>query len=37
MKAELFHAEGQTHRRTDGETERQDETNSHFSQFCERV
>jgi len=30
--AELFHAE----RRTDGQTDRHDEANSHSSQFCER-
>jgi len=31
--AELFHADGQT----DVETDRHDEANSRFSQFCERI
>jgi hypothetical protein len=31
--AELFHANGQT----DGRTDRHDEANSRFSQFCERA
>ena len=31
--AELFHA----NRLTDGRTERHDETNNRFSQFCERA
>jgi len=30
--AKLFHADGRTERQTD----RHDEPNSHFSQFCER-
>ena len=30
---ELFHEEGQT----DGQTDRYDEANSRFSQFCERA
>ena len=33
MGTELFHANG----RTDGQTDRLDEANSRFSQFCERV
>jgi len=33
--AELFHA--YTDGRTDGRTDRHDETNSRFSQFCERA
>jgi len=33
VEAELFHAHGQT----DGHTERHDEANSRFSQFCERA
>jgi len=31
--AELFHVDG----RTDGRTDRHDEANSRFSQFCERA
>jgi len=33
MEAELFHADGRTKRKTD----RHDETNNRFSQFCERA
>jgi hypothetical protein len=33
VAAELFHAD----RRTDGRTDRHDEVNSRFSQFCERA
>jgi len=32
LRAELFHADGET----EGQTDRHDETNSRFSQFCER-
>jgi hypothetical protein len=39
--AELFHADGQTHRqakeRTGRQTESHDEANSRFSQFCEHA
>jgi len=31
--ADLFHADGQTKRRTDTETDRHDETNGHFFFF----
>ena len=34
---EVFHADGQTHRQTDGQRDRKDEVYSNFSQFCERV
>jgi len=38
---DLFHADGRTHRRTGGSTDRQterhDEANSRFSQFCKRA
>jgi len=33
MGAELIHVDGWT----DGQTDRHDETHSHFSQFCERT
>jgi len=32
---ELFHADGQTDKRTYGRTDRHDEGNNCFSQFCE--
>jgi hypothetical protein len=32
---ELFHANGNTGNRTDSQTDRQEEANSRFSQFCE--
>jgi hypothetical protein len=32
----MFHAEARTIGRTDGETDRHDEGNSRFSQFCEK-
>jgi len=36
--AELFHLDGRTYVRTDGQTGRlSDEGNSRFSQFCERA
>jgi hypothetical protein len=35
--AELFHADGQTHREMDGQTDRHDEANSRFSQIFERA
>jgi hypothetical protein len=37
VKAELFHVEGQTHRRMDGRTDRHDEDDGNFSQFYERA
>ena len=41
MGGELFHADGQTGRQTDGWMDgrkyRHDEANSSFSQFCERI
>jgi hypothetical protein len=36
MRAEMFHAEERSVGRTDGETDRHDEGNSRFSQFCEK-
>jgi hypothetical protein len=33
--AGLFHADGRTQREKDGRTDRHDEANSRFSQFCE--
>ena len=35
MGAELFHADGQTNRQTDGRTDGHDEANSHFSKVFE--
>jgi len=35
MGAELFRADGETDGRMDGRTDRYDEANSRFSQFCE--
>jgi hypothetical protein len=32
---ELFHTNRRTERRTDGQTDRNDKVNSHFSKFCE--
>jgi hypothetical protein len=32
----LFHTDRQSHRQIDGQTDRHDEFNSHFSQFFER-
>ena len=37
MGVELFHADRQADRRTDGWKDRHDEANSRFSQFCERA
>ena len=41
VRAELFYAdrwkEGGMDRRTDGRTDRHDEANSRFSEFCERA
>jgi hypothetical protein len=34
--AELFHADGWTHRHADRQKDRHEEANSHFSQFYER-
>jgi hypothetical protein len=34
---ELFRADGRTNGQTDRNTDRLDEANSHFSQFCERA
>jgi len=33
----LFHADRQSHRRIDGQTDRHDEFNSHFSKFFEHL
>ena len=35
--AELFHADRRTYERIDRQTDRHDECNSRFLQFCERV
>jgi len=35
--SELFHADGRTGRQTNRNTDRLDEANSHFSQFCQRA
>jgi hypothetical protein len=37
VEAELFYAEEETDRQTDGRTDRHDAANSRFSQFCERA
>ena len=35
--AKLFHADGRTDRHTGRQAKRRDESNNHFSQFCERA
>ena len=37
MGAELFHADGQTDRQTDGRKYRHVEANASFFQFCENI
>jgi len=34
---ELFHLDGQTDGLSDGQKDRHDETNSRYSQFCQRA
>jgi len=37
MKAELYHVDGRTDWQTEGQADRHEESNSCFSQFCERT
>ena len=37
VEAVLFHMDGQTDGRMDGRTDRYDQANSHFLQFCKHM